>query len=263
MSPKPTIVFVPGGWHGPETWDKLVPLLQAQDFQTVSVDLPTTQTTSAGYSEDVQAVRQAVEAEIAKGQDVVLVAHSYGGAVAPSAIKGLAIPKASSQQSSSTGHVIGLVMIATGFLPTKVGFFEGAGGGVPPFMKVDEETGLSHLADELDPLDLFYHDLPKEEGEYRVSKLRNQSTKAFTDGTDSYAGWLDVPVWYIATVQDKPLPVFVQKMLVQMAKDAGADVRQVREIETGHSAMLVKPVEVVEVIVEAVGDFLKGGEVAV
>ena len=39
--------------------------------------------------------------------------------------------------------------------------------------------------------------------------------------------------------------------------EMGADVRQVKEIETGHSAMLVKPVEVVEVIVEAVGDFLK------
>ena len=80
---------------------------------------------------------------------------------------------------------------------------------------------------------LFYHDLPKEEGEYRVSKLRSQSTNAFTSGTDSYAGWLDVPVWYIATVEDKALPVFVQRMMVQMAEDQGADVRQLREVETG------------------------------
>ncbi|KAK3312977.1 Alpha/beta hydrolase fold-1 [Apodospora peruviana] len=255
MSPKPTIVFVAGAWHGPELWDKVSTLLEEQDYRCVAVALPTTQSTAAGISDDVKAVRHAIEAETSQGRDVVVVAHSYGGVVGPSAIKDLTAK--TDAQGSSFGCVRGLVMMATGFMPTGVGFLEAGGGTPPPIWRVDEESGLAVIT--VEPRELFYHDIPEEEGDEWVSKLRKQSLKAFTDGTDVYAGWQDVPVWYLATVDDKAFPGEAQKMVLQMAKDTmGAKVTMSRDISAGHSPMLSKPGEVAGFISEAAQAFSSG-----
>jgi predicted peptidase len=70
-------------------------------------------------------------------------------------------------------------------------------------------------------------------------------------GEHSYAGWMDVPVWVLATTEDKALPVQVQRMYVQAAKDAGADITM-REVESSYSPMLSRPKETVDFILEAV-----------
>lgn len=81
--------------------------------------------------------------------------------------------------------------------------------------------------------------------------------KAFTTGGElAYNGWADVPVWFLATQLDRPLPVEAQRMFVEDARKAGADVT-LREIETSHSPMLSRPEETAGVIVEAVAAFTK------
>jgi len=103
---------------------------------------------------------------------------------------------------------------------------------------------------------LFYHDLPKEEGEYWVTRLTKQSLKALMEGGEAvYSGWKDVPAWYLATTQDQALPVEAQRFFVQSAKEAGGDVT-LREVESSHSPMLSKPQETVDFILEAVAAFV-------
>jgi pimeloyl-ACP methyl ester carboxylesterase len=75
-------------------------------------------------------------------------------------------------------------------------------------------------------------------------------------GEHSYSDWMDVPVWYLATTEDKALPVQAQRMFVQSAKDAGADVT-LREVASSHSPMLSKPKETVDFILEAVAYFTR------
>jgi len=82
MSLKPTLVLVPGSWHRPETWDKVIAILEKQQYKCVPVALPSTLgNTSVTYGDDVGAVRAVIEAEITQGRDVVLIQHSYGGFV--------------------------------------------------------------------------------------------------------------------------------------------------------------------------------------
>ncbi len=108
----------------------------------------------------------------------------------------------------------------------------------------------------VEPRQLFYHDLPEEEGNYWVARLEKQSLKALMEGGENaYAGWMDVPVWYLATTEDKALPIQAQRMFVQNAKDAGADVT-IREIESSHSPMLSRPKETADFILEAVASFV-------
>ncbi|KAL3421228.1 hypothetical protein PVAG01_07673 [Phlyctema vagabunda] len=254
MSPKPTLVLVPGAWHSIEMWNKVSSLLEAQQYRCISVPLPSTAgDISVTFGQDVRAVQDAIRAETAKGRDVVIVVHSYGGAVGQSAIKGLARPAQDESTSSSTdnsaGYVIGLVMMASGFGQTGMSFIDGLGGKPPPSWRTDP-SGFAIIT--VPARELFYHDLPVEEGEYWVGKLTKQALKPLMEGgEDSYSGWKDVPVWFLATTDDHALPIQAQRMFVQLAQDAGGDVTT-RDVASSHSPMLSKPKETAEFILEAV-----------
>ncbi|OAL34371.1 hypothetical protein AYO20_06424 [Fonsecaea nubica] len=263
MSSKPTLVFVPGAWHPAATWDKLTTALESQhQYKCISVTLPSTLSDpSATLPGDIQAVRDVLVSETAQGRDVVVIVHSYGGVVGESAIKGLTPPKGKpdatslSTKNKTSGHVIGLILMATGFVaPVVKNFLEGMGGQPPSTWKLDEESGFAVVTG--DVRGYFYHDLPEKEGNEWVQKLTPHSLKTLTqDGEHTYSGWKDVPVWYLATKQDQCLPVEVQKMFVQTAKDAGADVT-LREIDSSHSPMLSRPEETVQFILDATASFV-------
>ncbi|KAF4982468.1 hypothetical protein FZEAL_1922 [Fusarium zealandicum] len=256
MAQTPTLVLVPGAWHSPDTWGKIVSAMEPRDFKCVPVALPTTSSSNAKFSDDVKAVRESVLAETTQGRDVVVVVHSYGGAVGSSAIKGLTLkgPHHSSSTDKASGHVIGFFMIASGFMVGGVTFLDGLGGKPPPSWDADYENNVAAL--KVDIRELFYHDLSEEEGDYWVGRIQSQSLKAFTEGAeDAYAGWMEVPVWYLATTEDRALPIEAQRFFVQGAKDAGGDVT-LREIESSHSPMLSKPDETVKVLMEGIESFV-------
>ncbi|TGO08135.1 hypothetical protein BTUL_0224g00080 [Botrytis tulipae] len=252
MSHKPTLVFVPGAWHRAEIWEKVTSLLKDQHYKCIPIELPSTAgDATIGFGDDITAVRNTILSETKQGRDVILVVHSYGGAVGQSAVKGLTRrhpDDLASTDEKPTGHVVGLVMMACGFAQTGLSFIDAIGGTPPPLWRFDD-SGFAIL--ELPARESFYHDLPEEEGEYWVSRLKKQSQKVLKEGGEwAYAGWMDVPVWYLTTMDDKTFPVEVQGMFVKMAKDAGADIT-VKEVVSSHSPMLSRPEETVEFIVEA------------
>jgi len=259
MSTKPTLIFVPGAWHSTETWSKIIKLLEAEGFKCIPVGLPTTTgDNAASFGDDFKAVREAIVGETSQKRDVVVVVHSYGGAVGQSAIRDLTRPKQTADSTSSStdkqsGYVIGIAMIGSGFGRTGMTFLDNLEGITPPSWTLDP-SGFTILNGS--PRELFYHDLPEEEGEYWVNKLLPQSSKALTEGAEyTYSGWLDVPVWYLMTVEDKALPIQAQRMMGQLVKDAGGQITM-REVESSHSPMLSKPKETVEFILEAVASFV-------
>jgi pimeloyl-ACP methyl ester carboxylesterase len=245
----PTLVFIPGAWHLPACYGPITLLLSTKhNFRCVPVTLPSTQgDPQATFKDDLDAARVAIAAETSAGRDVVLIAHSYGGMVANSAIKGFtkrpgrsqrplaaaaaeanpAAPPNATGPPSGSGHVTGLILIASGFTL----------------------SGLTFMA----------HDLAtSEEQDYWASQLTPQSLKALFEGAEhSYAGWRDLDLaWYIGTEADKGLPAWVQRFGVGVARGMGpTKVRHVEMIGSSHSPFLSRPGEVVELVVEAVGSF--------
>ena len=257
MSASPTLVFVHGGWHSAHAWDKVTTILKKKDLKCVCVNLPSAAgVPTATILDDIETVRDAISAETTQGRDVVVVTHSFGSIVGSSAVKGFAAPKqgeTQSDESGATGHVIGLAMIATGFVATGASFLDTLGGIPPPIWK--EEPGSPYLVWTVDVRLLLYQDLPEEEGHYWVTQLGKQTAKAFNEGGQyTYAGWKDVPVWALGTVLDQGLPIAAQRQFVQDANDAGANV-VMREIEASHSPMLSKPDDTAAILVEAVAAF--------
>ncbi|KDN66411.1 hypothetical protein CSUB01_09849 [Colletotrichum sublineola] len=202
MTGLPTLLFIPGSWHKPSCYDKITSLLQKKhELRCISINLPsTTGKPSATFKDDIDAARQALSSELSQGHNVVVVAHSYGGMVGNSAIKGLTQSQDAAKSrliapSSSTcirhedtpcdGHVIGLILIASGFTFTGFAFMDPFFGRPPPSWRINRTTGYAELV--ADPRELFYHDLSPEEAETWTSQLTTQSLKALFEGGQHYA----------------------------------------------------------------------------
>lgn len=67
------IILVHGAWADGSCWNKVIPMLASKGSSVTAVQLPLT-----GFDDDVAAVQRAIA--LADG-DVVLVGHSYAGAV--------------------------------------------------------------------------------------------------------------------------------------------------------------------------------------
>jgi pimeloyl-ACP methyl ester carboxylesterase len=75
------VVLVHGAWHGAWCWDRVVPGLAGQGIRTVAIDLPGHGADSGPLVDlhgDAARVREVLDDV---GEPVVLVGHSYGGAV--------------------------------------------------------------------------------------------------------------------------------------------------------------------------------------
>lgn len=68
-----TVVLVHGAWADGSSWSKVIPLLQQKGLKVVAVQLA-----RKSLSDDAETVRHAIAAQTTQ---VVLVGHSYGGAV--------------------------------------------------------------------------------------------------------------------------------------------------------------------------------------
>lgn len=257
----PTLVFIPGAWHKATCYDLVIKLLEEEhNLKCVAVTLPsTTGDPNATFKDDLDAARKAVSSETSSGRDVVVIAHSYGGMVGNSVIKGFARPRetakgvATQHADTTAGHVIGLILIASGYTFTGLAFMDPFFGRPPPTWHANWDTGFADIV--TPPREFFYHDLTADEAEYRISQLAPQSLKALYEGAEySYSGWLDVPSFYIGTIEDHGLPAVVQRLNVGMARGMGASAEH-RELQTSHSPFLSQPEATVHIMVEAVEAF--------
>ncbi|KAM7210279.1 Alpha/beta hydrolase family domain containing protein [Rhypophila decipiens] len=258
MSSLPILVLVHGSWHTGACFNPLITLLNDKyGLKCTAPSLPSTSgNPDATFKDDIDTVRATIAGETCAGRDVVVIAHSYGGIVGSSAIKGFARPRPTKSPTAAgpaTGHVIGFILIASGCNLTGLAFMDPFFGHPPPSWRVNKDTGYAELV--VPPAEFFYHDMPADEQDYWVSQLTSQSLKAlFEGGEHSYTGWMDVPVWYIGTVEDRGLPVAAQRLNVGMARAMGGNVEH-REILTSHSPFLSQPEETAGIVVEAIGAF--------
>src|SRR5215831_2526962 len=79
-SMKPTIVLVHGAFVDGSSWDKVIPILQGDGYPVIAVQNPLT-----SLPDDVATTKRVIDAQ---NGPVVVVGHSYGGAVITAAAAG-------------------------------------------------------------------------------------------------------------------------------------------------------------------------------
>lgn len=196
MSKKPNILLVHGAWADGSSWGKVISLLQEAGYNVVA-----TQQKLVSLEEDAETVRRAAEAI---DGPVLLVAHSYGGAVITEAahlcpnvkglvyIAGFALDKGESLAVLSASSPIAPPGAAA-FRPDKYGF-----------LWIDRDMFA----------DNFCQDADKKDALVMAATQKPLSVAAF-EGKITDAGWKNLPCWYQISSNDRMIPPQAEQFMAQ------------------------------------------------
>ncbi|KAI0483786.1 alpha/beta-hydrolase [Xylaria cf. heliscus] len=239
---KPVFVLLHGAWHTPRCWDKLISALQEEGCSALAPALPSSGSTppTPDWSSDVDAIQKAVLGIIkGEGADVVVVAHSFSGLTAGTALHGL--DKETSTAKGLKGGVIRLIYI-NAFL-VREGFQhspQGTRDNMIPEMKTDFKAGTITVSPE-DAKEMFYQDM---QDENVIATLANDlvpQSLAIYWCTTTHAAWRYIPTTYIKCTADRPSTVAAVDWLINTAKASGMNkIDSVIEVDAGHSPFISK-----------------------
>ena len=218
-----TVLLIHGAWADGSSWSKLIPLLEARGLHVVAVQIPLT-----SFADDVSATQRAIALE---DGPVLLVGHSYGGAVITEAgnnpkVAGLVYVSAvAPNQGESTFGLITSVATPIGseLRSDKSGFLKLTPKGVA---------------------DDFAQDLPANEIAVLIATQVPVSVAAMK-GEVTIPAWKSKPSWYIVAANDRAISPDLE---VAQAKKIGAAATTV---PSSHVVMLSQPSKVAGVIFDA------------
>lgn len=219
------VILVHGAWADGSSWAKIIPLLAAKGMTVTAVQLPLT-----SFEADVAAVGRAIA--LAQG-DVVLVGHSYAGAVIgqagndPKVTRLVYIDAFAPDAGESAGSLFAqfeTVPLNAEIRPDAEGFLS-----LTP-------KGISTLfAQDLDPIEQAV-----------VHATQGPINGAALGGTLTQAAWRARPTFYLIGTEDLAILQVDQE---RMAEHMNATIQHVA---SSHVPMLSHPEVVTDFILQAV-----------
>ncbi|MEU5683631.1 alpha/beta hydrolase [Streptomyces venezuelae] len=221
-SPEPrNVVLVHGGFVDGSGWQGVYDILTSDRYKVSVVQNPT-----LSLAGDVAAVRQVLDAQ---DGPVVLVGHSYGGAVI--------------SEAGTHPKVASLVYVAA-FAPDKGESVSTLiadpppGAPVPPILP--PRDGFLFL-DRDKFADAFAGDLPAAQAAFMADSQVPWGVDALS-GAVVEPAWRVKPSWYLIATDDRMIPLAAQRA---MSERTGS---QVVEVAASHSVYLSQPDEVAALI---------------
>lgn len=221
----PAVVLVHGAFADGSSWSKVIPLLKAKHLNVIAVQNPLN-----SFAEDVAATQRAIDR---LDGPVVLVGHSYGGAVIT--------------EAGNAPKVKALVYVAA-FAPDEGQSVADVAQSSPPPPGMAEEKAdaagfvtLTHKGVQED----FAQDLSPQERNL-VAATQGPTAGAVFGAKISRAAWKSKPAWYIVASNDRMIsPKLEQQMSERMRA-------KTTTIASSHVPMLSHPDEVAATILAAV-----------
>jgi len=235
---QPAIVLVHGAWADASSWNSVIPGLQQRGFTVYAPPNPL-----RGLPQDSAYVHQFLTQNAAlQGQPVVLVGHSYGGAVITNAAVGAPGVRALVYVDAfipDEGDTIG------GLASAEPGSCLGNGAFNPvPYPGAPSGDVDLYIKPELVP-GCFATGLPASQAAVIAATQRPLTASAFTRPSGPPA-WKTIPSWAVIGTGDQVIP---PAELTFMAKRAGA---RSTDVEAGHLSLISEASVVTRVILEAV-----------
>jgi pimeloyl-ACP methyl ester carboxylesterase len=223
-SPVKNVVLVHGGFVDGSGWQGVYDLLKQDGYDVSVVQNPT-----LSLAGDVAATREIIDQQ---DGPVVLVGHSYGGAVIT--------------EAGTDPNVAALVYIAafapdTGESVNTLIADPSPGAPVPPILP--PKDGFLFLDREKFPAS-FAGDLPAEQAAFMADSQVPWGVDALA-GSITNPAWRTKPSWYMITTEDRMIPPPAQHA---MSERAGSTVV---EVAGSHSIYVSQPGPVADLIEQA------------
>ena len=233
---KPTVVLVHGAWANNASWSGVIERLQAEGY---TVDAPPNPLQSlSGDAATIAAFLNTITGPI------VLVGHSYGGAVITNAATGNSNVKAlvyvdafaPAEGESALGLNSSKPGSALGAGPAKVFNFV-------PFAGAKEGDALLYVKPAVFE-QAFANGLP---AKTRAVLAATQSPAVYSALTapSGPPAWKTIPSWYVLGTIDKAIPPAIQRFMAQRIH------AHITRVKAGHLPMVAAPGVVAKVIAAA------------
>jgi pimeloyl-ACP methyl ester carboxylesterase len=227
MGDKPSIVLVHGFWGGAAHWSKVIVELKDRGYESLhAVENPLT-----SLADDVERTQKMVKQV---DGPVLLVGHSYGGAVVTAA--------------GDLPNVLGLVYVA-GFAPdageslAQIGEWNVAEAAAAGNVKPDSDGYVWIKQDKFQ--ESFCQDLPDDEALVMAVTQKAPVGSTFGD-TVSDPAWKTKPTWYQVSTNDRMIhPDTERRMAARM------NPRHTIELDASHASLASQPTAIVDLIDEA------------
>ncbi|MFI1255236.1 alpha/beta fold hydrolase [Streptomyces netropsis] len=223
-----TYVLIPGADGRAWYWHLVVPELRGRGHDVVAVDLP--QDNSAGLAEYTDAVVRAIGDGHERAHDLVLVAQSLAGFIAPlvcdsTPVDGLVLVNA---MVPAPGETAGEWWANTGQAGARAAFAARQGR--------DPDADFDLLAD-------FFHDVPRDVTEEALAQGEAGPSEALFGQPWPLSGWPDVPTRFLQGREDRFFPLDFQRRIARERLGIA-----VEEMPGGHLLALSRPRELAELI---------------
>ena len=219
-----TVILVHGAFADGSGWGDVIPQLEKEGYDVVAV-----QNALTSYADDVATTRRLIDAQ---KQPVVLVGHSYGGAVITGAAAGATNVKALVYVAAFAPDAGDNLQALLEQYPSKIGtaLVPDAAG----FLYVDrskfEEVFAADVAD----------------GTRRIMNAAQKPIHASIFGqTYEAVAWKEIPSWYLVATEDQAINPALQRVFAERMK-ATTD-----EVTSSHVPFASQPAAVVRIIQKA------------
>jgi pimeloyl-ACP methyl ester carboxylesterase len=231
---KPTIVLVHGSWDSAAGWTGVIKKLHRQGYPVIAPANPL-----RGLASDsayIASVLASIEGPI------VLVGHSYGGAVITNAAAGNPNVKA-------LVYIAGFALEPDETLADIFAVFPDSPAlgalHTVPFTAPDGSTGIDAYLVQEQFHDIFVQDVTRQTAAAMAATQRPIALPILEEPSGA-AAWETIPSWFLIPKQDRVIPVDAHRF---MAERAGGEVV---EVKGSHAIMVSKPGKVFELIERAV-----------
>jgi pimeloyl-ACP methyl ester carboxylesterase len=222
---QPAIILVHGFWGGAAHWAKVIPeLAKAGHTDLHAVEMPLT-----SLADDAGRLKKMIAQ---RHGPVLLVGHSYGGAVIT--------------EAGNEANVAGLVYIAA--------FAPDAGESPGGITQANPPAAVANIAPDSDGYlwvkpdkyhESFCHDLTAEEA-FVMAVTQKAPVGSTFGNTIGKPAWKNKPSWYQISSQDRMINPENQKMM-----SARMNAKKVITLDASHASLASRPKEVTGLIVEA------------